>query len=130
MARKREAPDAVEAVGQILAETTADIADRLRLRLLANNPNKRLRIKKRPTIAIDAINSTPGVSPLFEKLPRELRDKIYGYIWSETPILKQRYKRKWYAVSYGEQEVRAWSPWSKVICADSLCRVDLKRNVC
>jgi hypothetical protein len=116
MPPKRIASEAVDAVDSIVVETTADMADRLRLRLLANKPNKRLHIKKRPTIALDAINSTPGLSPLFEKLPRELRDKIYGYIWNETPIIKQRYKRKWYAVSYGEQEVRAWSPWSKVVC--------------
>jgi hypothetical protein len=102
MAPKREAAEAVDAVESTPVESTADMADRLRLRLLANKPNKRLRIKKRPTIALDTINSTPGTSLLFEKLPRELRDKVYGYIWTETPIIKQRYKRKWYTVSYGE----------------------------
>ncbi|KAF1833399.1 hypothetical protein BDW02DRAFT_599092 [Decorospora gaudefroyi] len=45
------------------------------------------------------------VSPFFTKLARELRDKIYGYIWSEAPVILQRYKRKWYTVSYGTQPV-------------------------
>jgi hypothetical protein len=129
MSPKRVASEAVDAVDSTVVKTTAYMADHLRLRLLANKPNKRLHIKKRHTIAL-YINSTSEVSPLFEKLPRELRDKIYGCIWNKTPIIKQRYKRKWYTVSYGEQEVRAWDPWSKVVCADSLSRINLKRNVC
>jgi hypothetical protein len=38
-------------------------------------------------------------SPFF-RLPREIRDQIYGHIWKDTRKIRQWYKQKHYTVTY------------------------------
>ncbi|KAF9693022.1 hypothetical protein EKO04_009029 [Ascochyta lentis] len=40
--------------------------------------------------------------PKFFDLPREIRDRVYDYIWVDTGRITQRYKSKEYMVTYGE----------------------------
>jgi hypothetical protein len=47
--------------------------------------------------------STPSNAPFFTKLPQEIRDQVYHWLWLDTPRILQRFRRKVYFVSYGEQ---------------------------
>jgi hypothetical protein len=40
------------------------------------------------------------IPPGFSKLPRELRDMIYNYIWNDTEAIRQHHKGRVYKVSY------------------------------
>jgi hypothetical protein len=95
---KRKA-DALNTVYADAAQTTADMADLLRSKLLAVSNKKRCQTTKRPTITHEQVGSS-----CFNKLPHELREKVYGYFWEETPRFRQRYKRCYYTVSYGGQD--------------------------
>ncbi|KAF1847763.1 uncharacterized protein K460DRAFT_403089 [Cucurbitaria berberidis CBS 394.84] len=114
---KRKADEEIEDINEIEnVPSPADKADLLRMKLLAYKSALRHRVYKRPTIAINAINSSRGASSFFESLPREIRDTIYGYVWTSTPTILQRYRRKEYFVSYGDQDLRCddkdWEHWS------------------
>jgi len=87
-------------------QTTAAMAHRLQERLLVSHKaqNKYRGIYKRSTLDLSTIN--PTLNPVgFFKLDREHRDQIYQMLWSETPRVKQRYKRRVFEVTYGDVPV-------------------------
>ncbi|CAO2651768.1 Nn.00g000510.m01.CDS01 [Neocucurbitaria sp. VM-36] len=88
----------------IAEQSTADLAGIFRKYLLHYKAPKRFRVQKRRTINLDAMNISPEMVPFFEKLPREIRDQIYGYVWEDNTGILQRYKRKYYKVTYGDRK--------------------------
>lgn len=50
---------------------------------------------------ITRLQPTAGFAILF-KLPRELRDKVYHELWKDGALIKQRYGRVKYNITYGE----------------------------
>jgi hypothetical protein len=48
---------------------------------------------------------TQDEAPFFKKLPQEIRDQVYHWLWLDTPRIKQRFQRKTHFVSYGEQSL-------------------------
>jgi hypothetical protein len=84
-------------------QSTADIAELLRQQLIKSaSSKKQRRVRKRRAIDIDTIVPALSVSGFF-KLPREVRDQIYGLAWEASPRIRQQYKRKIYHVTYGDQ---------------------------
>jgi hypothetical protein len=62
---------------------------------------KKRRVSRRPKT--DFTHITPAISnAMFFKLPRELRDSIYQLLWIDMRIW-QRYKKKFFIVTYGDQ---------------------------
>jgi hypothetical protein len=84
---------------------TAEMADELREKLNTRQKRskKKRRICKQPTIDYDTACQTPSAA-LFLRLPRELRDETYHWLWIDARRIQQRYKRKYYTVTYGEQD--------------------------
>jgi hypothetical protein len=96
---------------------TADMADELRENLIEKQKRaaihqqegrkKKRRIHNHPRmdpIDFDPTHFTPGAAPFF-KLPRELRDEIYHWVWMDAPQIQQQYEKKYYMVTYGEIDV-------------------------
>ncbi|KAJ4376081.1 hypothetical protein N0V83_001362 [Neocucurbitaria cava] len=85
-------------------KTLPDMADTFRKRLVATKRFNNSNLRKQPTIDLDSMDPIAATSPFFEKLPREIRDKIYGLVWDDTHGIIQRYERKYYAVTYGHRD--------------------------
>jgi hypothetical protein len=60
--------------------TTADIAESIRKQLIIAS-RKRRRIRTCPTIDVEKIVPMPSKAPFFLHLPRELRDRVYQFLW-------------------------------------------------
>jgi hypothetical protein len=99
--RKVEEIEASDAAPE--PQSTADMAELLRQQLIKSaSSKKQRRVIKRRAIDIDTIVPAPSYSGFF-KLPREVRDTIYGLAWEASPRIRQQYKRKIYHVTYGDQ---------------------------
>jgi len=103
MSSKRTIDDVQDSSTTSAPQTTADMAELLREKLVAHHETqrKKRRISKGKTINLKKINPKPN-SVGFFKLHREIRDMIYQELWSATPKIKQRYKRRFYEVTYGD----------------------------
>jgi hypothetical protein len=115
--RKAEGAAAEDSESPDALSMTADMADELRENLIEKQKRaairqqkrrkKRRRIHKHPPmdpIDFDPTHLTPSAAPFF-KLPRELRDEIYHWLWTDAPQIRQQYEKKYYMVTYGELDV-------------------------
>jgi hypothetical protein len=100
---KRTIDDAGLEASADAPQTTADMAGLLRAKLIAKyeSMRKKRRVSKRRTINVNDLDPVSSDS-LFFKLDREVRDMVYQILWADTPQIKQRYKRQYYRVTYGE----------------------------
>jgi hypothetical protein len=84
-------------------DSTSQLARVLRGRIFSRHEyvEKKRRAFMRPKT--DFTHITPAISnAMFFKIPRELRDSIYQSLWVDMRIW-QRYKKKHYIVTYGDQ---------------------------
>jgi hypothetical protein len=100
---KRKITEVEASDDALTPQSTADMADVLRQRLVATHEaqRKNRRILKRRTIDLNAINPVLNLVGFF-KLDCEIRDQIYQMLWSDTTQIRQRYKRRVYNVTYGD----------------------------
>jgi hypothetical protein len=115
--RKAEGAPAEDSESPDALPMTADMADELRENLIEKQKRAAIRQQKRrkkkrrthkhppmDPIDFDPTRLTPSVAPFF-KLPRELRDEIYHWLWMDAPQIRQQYEKKYYMVTYGEIDV-------------------------